>query len=513
MATERTQSGKDFLAELARGGFAESLTPYQRRQIHIDTDLDRFLKSSLEAGKQVVLTGNPGDGKTQHILMRQDEFPPEEYFYLLDASEYADYGKLLAEWNEQYENGSPGILAINDGPLYEMTTEYSDQYGFLDTVQHQLENQLIYDEGYVEDTDFDEIVVVDLNNRDVLTPSIVTRAIRTFVSEFAMEGHDHSGQCHIQYNAKKLQESRIEDNLVDFLTELGNYKQHTTVRDLLNFLCYILTAGLKECRTDFGEELKYYNLAFEGTGEVFDLARQRLESPQLVHPFIDSRLWADAEREANFSDQDDATKVVEPIFRQKKRRFLFEDEQMDIGYESHSLFQDIEYEFLHHRNGMSTEGTKEQFIKMLNGYFRPNSSKRSELQLWLSHSYRSRSSLALVSRTTVPKSDFKIQKPKLHPEIEDAIGYTNDHVAIEYSYNEAPIRLKITSSLYRALGALDADIPYTLRSRDNEQQILEFMEEVEYHETYSEESGLVSVKDTETGRVEEVDVNNDIYRQ
>jgi len=47
----------------------------------------------------------------------------------------------------------------------------------------------------------------------------------------------------------------------------------------------------------------------------------------------------------------------------------------------------------------------------------------------------------------------------------------------------------------------------------NEQQILEFMEEVEYHETYSEESGLVSVKDTETGRVEEVDVNNDIYRQ
>jgi hypothetical protein len=71
----------------------------------------------------------------------------------------------------------------------------------------------------------------------------------------------------------------------------------------------------------------------------------------------------------------------------------------------------------------------------------------------------------------------------------------------------------MTSSLYRALGALDADIPYTLRDRDVEQQILEYMEEIEYHETYSEESGLVSVKDTETGRVEEVDVNNDVYRQ
>jgi predicted ATP-dependent serine protease len=75
MATERTQTGKNFLAELARGGFAESLTPHQRRQIHIDTDLDSFLEAALEDGKQVVLTGNPGDGKTQHILMRQDNYP------------------------------------------------------------------------------------------------------------------------------------------------------------------------------------------------------------------------------------------------------------------------------------------------------------------------------------------------------------------------------------------------------------------------------------------------------
>lgn len=513
MATERTQPGKNFLADLARGGFAESLAPHQRRQIHIETELDSFLEKSLDEGKQVVLTGNPGDGKTQHILMRQDQYPPEEYFYLLDASEYADYGDLLSEWNDQYESGTPGILAINDGPLYEMATAYSDQFDFLETIQRQLENQIVYDEDEIADIDFDDLVVVDLNNRDVLTPSIITRAIRTFASEFATDGHDHSSRCHIQYNAEKLQDNQVQENLVDFLTELGNHQQHTTVRDLLNFLCYILTGGLKECRTDFGEELKYYNLAFDGTGEVFELARDRLASPQLVHPFVDSRLWADAEQAANFSDQEDASEVVEPLFRQKKRRFLFEDDQMDIGYESRSFFQDIEYEFLRHRDGMSPEGTKEQFLKMLNGYFRPNSSKRSELQLWLSHSYRSKSSLALISRTTVPKSDFEIREPQLHSQIENAIGFTNDHVAIEYANNETPIRLNITSSIYRALGALDADIPYTLRSRGIEQQILEFMEEVEYHETYSEESGLVSVKDTETGRVEEVDVNNDIYRQ
>lgn len=512
MATERTQSGKEFLAELARGGFAESLTPHQRRQIHISTDLDEFLINSLEKGKQVVLTGNPGDGKTQHILMRQDQYPPEDYYYLLDASEYADYTKLLDEWSEAFTRNKPGVLAINDGPLYEMATSHSDEYDFLQTVKRQLENQIVYSDSDTLNIDFSDIVVVDLNNRDVLSPGIVTRAVRNFINKFALEGHDHSGQCHIQYNAEKLQNDRIQENLIDFLTELGNYEVHTTVRDLINFLCYILTAGLKECQTKFGEELKYYNLAFEGSGGVFDLARKKFDSPELVHPFVDSRLWAVAEQEADFADRDDAAEVVEPLYNRKKRQFLFEDEQLGIDYESRQLFQNIEYDFLHHRNGMSKNGTKEQLVKMLNGYFRPNSSTRSELQLWLSHNYRSKSSLALVSRTNVDKSDLEIQEPKLHPKIADAISYTNSHTALEYVANKIPIRLKVTRSLYQSLGALDANIPYTLRSRDVEQQILEFMEEVEYHETYSEEAGLVSVKDTETGRVEDVDVNDGVYR-
>jgi len=513
MATEYTQVDKTFLAELSRGGFAESLTPNQRRQIHIDTKLDEFLKAALEDGKQVILTGNPGDGKTQHILMSKDEYPEGDYYYLPDASEYADYGELLKEWDEKYQNGTAGILAINDGPLYEMVTTYSDEYEFLNVVQEQLENQIIYDNDEVPEIDCSEIVVVDLNNRNVLTPSIVTKAIRKLASEFATQGHNHTGHCHIEYNAKKLQDERIQENIVDFLTELGNNDRHVTVRDLLNFLGYILTAGIDECQTDFGDELKYYNLAFDGVGTVFDLARERFHSPQLVHPFVDSRLWAEAEKEIKFSDREDANEVVDPLFNEKKRRFLFEDNLMDIGYESRSLYQDVEYKFINHRNGRSNEGSKEQVLKMLNGYFLPSQSVRSKLQLWLSHRYRSRSSLALVSRTAGPKRDFEILRPKLHPQIEDAIGYTPAHTALEYSNSDKPVMLQITRALYRSLYTLDANIPYTLRSRDTEQQILEFMEEVEYHETYSEESGTISVKDTENGRVETIDVSNEVYRR
>lgn len=513
MATERNQTGKNLITELARGGFAESLTPHQRRQIHIETSLDSFLESQIEDGKQVVLTGNPGDGKTQHILMQQDEFPEDEFFYLLDASEYADYKNLLEEWSDEYRANTPGILAINDGPLHEMTTHHRDEYKFLEIVEKQLQNQIVYSDEYLDEIDFDEIVVVNLNNQNVLTPGIIERAIRNFAGDFATKGHEHSGQCHIQYNAQKLLEKDIKENVIDFLTDLGNYNEHVTVRDLLNYLCYILTAGLKECQTNIDEELKYYNLAFQGDGGIFNLARRRFRSPQLVHPFIDSRLWADAEQEANFSDRDDAEEIVVPVFQQKKRQFLFEDAQMDIGYDSYSLYQNVEYDFLNHRNGSSREGDKEQLIKLLNGYFRPSSSKRSELQLWMSHNYRSKSSLALVSRTSVQKSSFDIRRPSLHPQIRDAIDYTPSHTLLEYNRGQKISRLSINRSLYRALGALDANVPYTLRTRDVEQQILEFMEEIEYHETYSEETGTITVKDTETGRLEKIDVNNSVYRQ
>jgi len=514
MATERTQTDKNLLADLARGGFAESLSPNQRRQIHIQTELDEFLHEAIKKGKQVVLTGNPGDGKTQHILMCQDQHPADEgYYYLLDASEYSDYGALLDEWNEAYIAGRPGILAINDGPLYEMTTTHRNEFSFLPTVYEQLQHQVVYTDDEAADVAFDDIVVVDLNNREVLTPSIIREAIETFATDFATKGHSHAGRCHIQYNAQKLQDEYIQENLIDFLTQLGTHDIHVTVRDLLNFICYILTAGLKECQTNFDDDLKYYNLAFEGSGTVFELARQQFTAPELVHPFVDSQLWAAAEQEASFSDRDDAAETVTPLFREKKRRFLFEDAIMNIGYESRALYQNLQYDFINHRNGMSTEGIKEEFLKMLNGYFRPDNPRRAQLQLWLSHRYRSKSSLALVSRTTVDKSEFEIQRPNLHPAIRETIGYTPSHMAVEYTGGDEPIRLRITRSLYSELGALDANIPYTLRDRDVEQQILEFMEEIEYHESYSEEAGTVSVKDTATGRVETVEINDDTYRQ
>lgn len=515
MSTGQFKVEAQFLADLALGGFAEGLDSQRRRQIHIETDLDQWLNAALKEGRQVVLTGNPGDGKTQHILHQQDRHPPSDgFYYLLDASEYADYEALLSEWETAYEEGMPGILAINDGPLYEMVTKHGDQFSFLEDVRTQLEHQVVYTDAEVADATFDDIVVVDLNNREVLSPRLVGAAIDKFADEARITDHDHPGRCHIQYNREKLTQDHVRRNLEDLLVALNQYDEHVTVRDLLNFLCYLITGGLGECRTSFSDGLRYYDLAFQGKGLVFDLLSRYFESKSFVHPFVDSQLWAEAEREVNPRDTEDPREEIEALYQQKKRQFLFEAEAMDIGYESRTLYTNVDHEFFNHRNArQNTEREKERILKLINGYFVPGSAERSELRLWLSHRYRSKSSLAVVSRGTLSNRELGLRWPQLHAEIRDAIDYRPDHTALEYRTPDGRYqRLRIDRSLYNTLSALDANIPYTLRDRDEEQQLLEFMESIQYHESFSATEGTVMIKDTETGSVDQVEVKDDVYR-
>ena len=515
MATEQTHLELDFLARLAQGGFAEKLTPQQRHAIHITTRLDDYIENALEDGKQIVLTGNPGDGKTQYILRKQADYPEPDYFYLHDASEFADYGELLSEWADAFNNDTPGMLAINDGPLYEMTTPYADEYPFLETVESQFQHQIVYDDSTASDIDFDDLVVIDLNNRNVLTRKVVLQAIENLTEDaFLEEDHDHSGACHIQYNIQKLQNDTIKDNFKWLLKTVGKLEEHVTVRDLLNFLAYCITGGQAECDTDFGENLKYYNLAFQGSGKIFDLLNEYFSPEDLTHPFIDSTLWADAEERVSPRDSEDLRDDVQTEFLQLKRRFYFEDTLMDIGFTGRDLYHEINYPFLDQRNNpeQSEEGMKEETIEMINGYFSPGSSQRSELRLWQAHNYRSKSSLVLISRTKIPKYELERKIPDLHPAIREAMDYTPTHHALEYTGGDFPVRLRITRELSQSLSALDANVPYLVRDREEEQQLLEFMEEIEYQANYSEVEGRILIKDTESGEVEALEVHDGRYR-
>jgi hypothetical protein len=513
MATKGTQLDRTFLANLAHGGFAESMTREQRRAIHVQTAFDDYLDAALEDNKQIVLTGNPGDGKTQYILMMQEKYP--DAFYIKDASTYSDYTVLLDEWKEAYEEGKRGILAINDGPLHEMITSHREEYSFLPTVEEQLENQLSVSEDDFEGIDFDEIVVIDLNNRNFLARKVVHQAIQKLTSDEFDTGHDHVGDCHIEYNTQKLQNDDIQENFKRLLKTVGKLDEHVTIRDLLNFLAYCLTGGKSEGVIDYGEDLKYYNLAFTGNGKIFTLLREYFHPRDLTHPFIDSQLWARAEQTVSQEGEYDFDKIDQKYLHQK-RRFYFEDFSMDIGYSSdRDLYHEINYDFLDLRNREEARGRGniEDIIERINRYFMPDSFQRDSLFLWFSHTYHSKSTKVLICRNEVSNTDLTRKKPKLHPEIDDAIGedFVPNHYALEYVDQDDPVQLRIDRQLHESLTALDASIPYILRDREEERRLLEFMEKISLRESVSETSDDVRIKDTETGDMKSIEVADEVY--
>lgn len=513
MGIEATTLDLRFLSRLAQGGFAEKLTEEQRREIHITTRLDVYLENALENGKQIVLTGNPGDGKTQYVLQMEPDFPKPDYFYISDASEYDDYTNLLSKWKDALDAEKPGILAINDGPLYEMTTQYSDEYHFLEDVRNQFQNQIIYDDSQANEANFDSIAVIDLNNRNVLTRKIIVQAIENLTSnKFLKESNGGDISGHIAYNIDKIRNDLVRRNIVQVLQSVGKLDAHVTVRDLLNFLAYCITGAKDRTITDFDEELKYYNLAFSGSGKIFTLLNQNLHPRDLTHPFIDSKLWADAEKEVQHGNVDDALKKIDQLFIRKKRQFYFEDSHIE-KYDAHNLYHETNYPFHDLRNKeRPNEIVKEDVIKMINGYFMPDSSKGSDLRVWLSHNYRSKSSSALISRTEIPKRELNRRIPSLHPEIREAMDYNHDHSVLEYEGRDSMVRLRIDKDLSETLSALEGNIPYILRDREDEQQLLEFMEEIEYRESHDENHGTVHIMDAETGDLEILTINGDRYQ-
>lgn len=503
--------GPEFVARLANGGFAETMSKDQRAAIHIRTQLDEFLKQCLDAGKQVVLTGNPGDGKTQYILMQQRHHDaPDNAYYLPDASAESDYATVLDEWQTALEDKRPGILAINEGPLYEMLTRHQSDYDFLDTVADQLDSQIILNETTTHQFNDDRLVVLSLNHRNVLSRTIALQAIQKLTTEVDINPTEDNG--HIGMNIAKLQDDTVQENFKRIFRMLGKLSTHVTIRDLLNFLAYCLTGGRVESEVDPDEDLKYYNLAYSGRGTLFDLFRQYVDPEDLTHPFVDSILWSRAEREVSPRDVDEARSEIRSRYVQLKRRFLFEDKAMNLGYSSKSLYHDVDYDFLQLRNKDSgTQGDLENLLRRINGYFSNSRKMTYELQLWFSQRYIGRSTKAILTRRSVSKSDFEIRRPQLNPSIEDAMEYIPDSAVLEYTAGETPVRLGITRSLYDSFSQIDSGIPYVLRDREEEQILLEFMRDVEYQETPGESIGAVTIKDAETGNTEEINVQDDRY--
>lgn len=248
------------------------------RTTYVPTRLDTDLLPTLLAAevRLVVLSGNPGDGKTTFLQQLEArlqergarpiatdeagwryELEGHTFHAVYDASE--SHGELSADdllhaALAPVEQGGPytSAIAANDGRLLEFFSAFGATY--YPTVWSQLREQI---EG--KPAKDPSIVLVDLKRRslsslDPQQPSLFSRVLDTFVDPRRWEtcgGCVARADCPILLNADSLRDGPLADSARHHLGSMTlavhlRREKRPTVRDLRSALSYVIT-GDRSC--------------------------------------------------------------------------------------------------------------------------------------------------------------------------------------------------------------------------------------------------------------------------
>ena len=265
---------------------------------YVQTKLDTVLLSSIVEGRLslVLLTGNPGDGKTTFLqnsvlpnlenlkgfkLLSKDRAgwtaKAGEHLYvaMYDASEShegVDCDQRLLDALAKGDMSSDKftlLVAVNDGRLDEFFTDYSDRYEFADDVRNQLRGTSPVNE---------RIVVIDLKGRSLADPIGKTGLGVLNIEEFVK--HENwkvcssclsRDVCPILSNVK-LAAGPAKSSIAELLmTSHLRRRRRATFRDLRSSIAFLLT-GDRGCEEIHEARKNDINLLKRSDSNLYDLA-------------------------------------------------------------------------------------------------------------------------------------------------------------------------------------------------------------------------------------------------
>ena len=462
------------LAEFYNGhnAVAERVEKSKLQYMHIQTGLDTAIETWVMQKFDVILTGNPGDGKTHLISILQDKGLLSSAYVEKDASQ-KDTETILKIWQQKKQENIPFVLAINHAPLRNLAAK-AQLYSHLEHVVHipyEIDNCIYYNE--VPKSKLQRTIVVDLSQHEIVTTSIVKGIVDRLCNQIMST---HCDDCPprkypVEYNAEALSNDEILHNLVTILALVARRGFHTTMRDLIGLVAYILT-GDTPCATrwqpvknedgDFStptfEDYVYYNLLFKGRSRLFDAIRTTFDPANYSDPDSDAKLWAGAVR--------DGWLIPEPTvilpdslkeLRILKRRYFFEH-QHDTEKLLQRTLPTTEYNFGALIKGELDDSSEvENLVSMINNLYAPlhahqRLDQRYRLRLWNSHRYSVGHRLGYFAMRSIPADNLTMYRPKATPQIAQAMGIRQDHALLAVQdWVPGDPSLRIDWSRYQAL--------------------------------------------------------------
>lgn len=413
-----------FIERLYRStnSYADRLSAEELEWIHVDLGVDDYVVGQAEQGRQIIVTGNPGDGKTHLIERLRPRLEAAGARVITDANACSDE-EILEQWTASRDAGKPFVLAINEWPLYVLQRLAAERaFAPVGEALRQVSTARFFVETDRPTGAQENVVVVDLSLRNLLSSSVVERVIERLTQDrFFVDLNEADPAL---ANREALREPQVRERLTSLLELVATRSGHVTMRQLVGFVAYLITGGQSATdRVRAGQDMlafAYSNLAFEGgVGPLFDAVRRVFDPAEVTHPDWDDRLWlgdTDARvwigspppgpMSLNEAERDAAYRAI-------KRRFFFEHKN---GLDLLGLVPADEQEFQEtlRAGAEATANVVRGLVLALNRFFEPDApdSEQDHVQLWQTHRYDVRAPSTFVSFHALSYQHLRIEPLK-----------------------------------------------------------------------------------------------------
>lgn len=412
------QSPTEFVERLYRAAnsYADRLSPDELEQIDVDLGLGAHLASLADDCRHIIVTGNPGDGKTHLIERLHSQLEAAGAVVIADANELTD-DQLLDTWEQCERDEVPLVLAINEWPLFAL---HRHPRGAAFAPLAEALRQVRQSSWHLTapEPPKGRVRVIDLSLRNLLAKPVVLAVIDRLTDERFFEGVNSDDPA--AANREALASPLVRGRVAAVLDRVARNGHHATMRQLVGFVAYLLTGGRSDVQrlADQGDPCYAYStLFFEGgEGPLFRAVRDALDPATQTHPDHDFALWRGEVRPGGWTVSSPPSGGVQEIgpddrvdaFKALKRRFFFEHE--DAGELLELLPADeVAFDRLAEEGQGGDPQVVRDIVEALNKFFEPDSTDNETLTLWQSHRYDVRAPEAFIALRQVSRDDFTVK--------------------------------------------------------------------------------------------------------
>ena len=228
-----------FIERLYRSSksYADRLSLEELAFIHVDLGVDEYLLDKARQGRAVIVTGNPGDGKTHLIERLRPQLESLGAIVITDANACSNR-EILDSWELSRRDARTLVLAINEWPLFVLARLARERsFPAVDEALRQVTAARFFVDAQRPEEPRHNVSVIDLSLRRLLAPTVVTSVIARLTHRRFFDALNPADPA--RANRDALSNQQVQERLTRLLEFVGSRVDHVTMRQLVGFVAFL----------------------------------------------------------------------------------------------------------------------------------------------------------------------------------------------------------------------------------------------------------------------------------